>query len=122
MTMTEITRNAVEVAFGAAGDFVQSVTWRKQTFGAYDPTLGTRAIVAADTPVRAIEDKVTAGDMARLSLSSKSVKLVVPAVDFENASIEPAYEDKLVHRSITYTAKEAKFAGTKAVFEIFADV
>lgn len=122
MTMTEIARNAVEVAFSAAGDFVQSITWRKQSFGDYDATTGQRTVTNTDATLRAMEDKISTSEFARRKLSSRAVKLVVPAVDFENNSIEPTFEDKLIHRGTAYTVKDFEFSGTKAVWEVFADV
>lgn len=122
MTMTEIARNAVEVAFTAAGDFVQAATWRKQTFGAYDPTAGRRTVTVVDKTLRAVEEKVTTQEASKHGLSSKGVKLLIPAVDFENNSMEPAFEDKAVYRGVTYTVKFFEFSGTKAVWEVFADV
>ena len=118
--MLDVVTDAVEAAFEAAGDLVQSVTWRKQTAGAYNAASGVRAYTNTDVTVRAVEDEIRAGDFARLNLSAKAVKLVIPAVDFTGA--DPAHLDKLVHRSVTYTDKEAKFQGTKAVWEVFADV
>lgn len=120
MSLLATVMDAVEIAFAAAGDLVQSSTWRKTTFGAYDPAAGTRAVVDADITVRAIEDEIKQSDYGRLELSAKAVKLVIPAVDFTSG--DPANEEKLIHRGITYTAKDCSFAGTKAVWEIHADV
>lgn len=123
MSTTDIIRNAVEVAFAAAGDFVQPVTWKKQTFGEYDPVTGTRAVTSKDVPMRAVEDKITASEYSRMELSQKAVHLIIPQVDFEKANAsDPAFNEKLVHRGVTYTAKEVTFEGTKAVWDIFADV
>lgn len=120
MTTIAIITDAVEIAFQAAGDLVQSVTWRKVTLGDYDPTAGERSVTNADAKVRAIEDEITAGEFSRLSLSQRAVKLLIPAVDFKTG--DPVFDDKLIHRGTVYTAKECKFVGAKALWEIFADV
>lgn len=120
MTMFATVQQAVEAAFAAAGDLIQAVTWRKQTLGAYNPATGEQPATNADTSVRAVEDEITAGDIQRLTLSHRAVKLVIPAVDFVTS--DPVYQDKLVLRGTTYTAKECAFRGAKAVWEIFADV
>lgn len=123
MSATDIIRNAVEVAFAAAGDFVQTVTWQKQTFGDYDPVAGARAITIASLPVRAVEEEIGTAESSRLKLSQHAVHLLVPQVDFEKAGAgDPAFADKLVHRGITYTARDVQFRGVKAVWEIYADV
>ena len=120
MSLANIIDDAVEVVFAAAGDLVQPVTWRKQAYGDYDATTGTRAVTNSDAAVRAIEDKVTAGDLARLQLSARSVKLLVPAMDFTGG--DPVHDDKLMHRGTQHTARACAFHGTKAVWEILADI
>ena len=120
MSLTATVLAAVETAFAAAGDLVQSPTWRKPTYGAYDPAAGTRTVTNTDLTVRAIEDEVSQRDAERLKLSNKAVKLIIPAVDFTGG--DPAFEDKVVHRGTVYTARECSFAGAKAVWEIHADV
>lgn len=120
MSVLATVNEAVEIAFGAAGDLVQATTWRKTSFGAYDPATGTRAVVNSDVSIRAVEDTIKQSDFGRLGLSAKAVKLIIPAVDFTGG--DPAHEDKLIHRGTLYTAKDCAFAGTKAVWEIHADV
>jgi hypothetical protein len=120
MSLAQLLDDVVDAAFAVAGDLVQPVTWRKPAFGEYDATTGTRTVTNTDTPVRALEDKVTAGDIARLRLSARSVKLLIPAADFTAG--DPVFQDQLIHRDTTYTARECTFQGTKALWEILADI
>lgn len=122
MSIQEIIANAVEVAFEAAGDMVQTVQWLKQEIGEYDPAAGEIAVETEQEIVRALEDKITVADYNRLSLSRRAVKLLVPAADFAKHEIEPVFQDKLQHRGATYTVKECCFEGTRALWEIWADV
>ncbi len=120
MSVLATVREAVEIAFSAAGDLVEATTWRKTVFGDYDPATGERATVNTDLTVRAVEETIKQGDFGRLGLSVKAVKLIIPAVDFTGG--DPVHDDKLIHRGTLYTAKDCAFAGTKAVWEIHADV
>lgn len=120
MSLNALVTGAVETALSAAGDLVVGVTWRRQTLGAYNPANGQRAVTNVDVAVRAIEDKITAGEQARLELSARAVKLWIPAADFTGA--DPSHSDKLIHRGTTYTIKSATFQGTKALWEIHADI
>jgi len=122
MSLVAVTRDAVETAFAAAGDLIASVTYTRQTIGAYDPATGTEAVTTATRTVRAIEDKVDAMQATRLALTANAVRLFVPAADFEaSPAIEPQITDKLTHRGTVYTVRSAGFQGTKALFEIYAD-
>lgn len=122
MSLVATTRAAVETAFAAAGDLIASVTWTRETIGAYDPATGTETVTTATRTVRAIEDKVDAMTATRLALTANAVRLFIPAVDFEAApAIDPIITDKLTHRGTVYTVRSAGFQGTKAIFEVYAD-
>jgi hypothetical protein len=122
MSLIATTRAAVETAFAAAGDLIVSVTWTRQTIGAYNATAGTETVTAATRTVRAVEGKVEAMTATKLALTANAVRLFVPAVDFEaSPAIDPQIDDKLTHRGKTYTVRSAGFEGTKALFEVHAD-
>lgn len=123
MSLVATTRAAVETAFAAAGDLIASITYTRETIGAYDPATGTESVTTATRTVRAIEDKVDAMTATRLALTANAVRLFIPAVDFEIPApvIEPIITDKLTHRGTVYTVRSASFHGTKALFEVFAD-
>lgn len=123
MTLTDTVKRAVDVAFTAAGDLVKDVTWRRQTFGEYDPVTGTRETSQSDTTVRAVQDEITASEYKSMGLSQKAVHVLIPQIDFERAgAVDPAFDDKLIFNRTTYTAKSVKYEGAKAVWDIFADV
>lgn len=120
MSLTAKLIAGVEAAFAAAGDLVQAVTWRKQVAVGYDPIAGVQSFTITETKVRAIEEDIKAGDYLRLGLSAKAVRLWIPATDF--GAVDPAHDDKLVHRGVTYTLKACRFQGVKALWEVHADV
>jgi hypothetical protein len=120
MGLSATVTKAVAAAFSAAGDLVASVTWRKRTFGAYDPATGVQATTNSDTTVSAIVSKVTKAEADRVDVSDRAIKLVIKGASL--GAVVPAKDDLVIHGGVTYTVKEAAWAGTTDVWMIIADV